>query len=316
MLDSQPFLDFVSASQAVLAYLHKRLGFDLWMVTRTEKKDWIVLQTEDHGYGVKEGTVFKWADSFCSQMVLGRGPRIAPRSDEVPAYAEAPIGKQVIIGAYVGVPLMGQDGSLFGTLCAIHPAPQPPIVVSELPLVELLARLLISILISDLKMAEHARHAERTQAQAMTDALTGLFNRRAWDNLTAAEDERCNRFGHPACVLMVDLDGLKHVNDTKGHGEGDDLLRSAAQAIQSAVRSPDAVARLGGDEFAVLGVECDAAGAREMFQRVDRALSAAGIQASLGLAVRDHRLGLAHAVQTADQAMYANKKERRAGRGD
>lgn len=160
MPDTEPLLDFVSASRAVLKHLHHHLGFDLWMVTRKEQEDWIVLQTEDHGYGVKEGTVFRWADSFCSQMVLGRGPRIAPRSEEIPAYATAPIGRQVTIGSYVGVPLMGPDGSLFGTLCAIHPAPQPPIVASELPLVELLARLLSSILSSDLKMAEQARQAE------------------------------------------------------------------------------------------------------------------------------------------------------------
>ena len=72
-----PYTDFESASRAVLAFLHDRLGFDLWMVTRTEGDDWIVLQSEDHGYGVKDGTVFRWADSFFSQMVLGRGPCIA-----------------------------------------------------------------------------------------------------------------------------------------------------------------------------------------------------------------------------------------------
>lgn len=113
---------------------------------------------------------------------------------------------------------------------------------------------------------------------------------------------------------MIDLDGLKHVNDQEGHAKGDDLIRSAAQAIQSAVRVPDSVARIGGDEFAVLGVECNAAGGKAMFERVTRALSAAGIQASMGLAVRDHSLGLAHALEETDQAMYANKKERRAGR--
>lgn len=88
----------------MLRLLHNRLGFDLWMVTRTEGDDWIVLHAEDHGYGIQDGTVFRWADSFCARMVEGEGPRIAPRSDAVPAYAAAPIGSQVRIGAYVGVP--------------------------------------------------------------------------------------------------------------------------------------------------------------------------------------------------------------------
>ena len=72
------FNDFEAAGQRVLAFLHQRFGFGLWMVTRTEGEDWIVLQSEDHGYGVKPGTVFRWADSFCSEMVKGNGPRIAP----------------------------------------------------------------------------------------------------------------------------------------------------------------------------------------------------------------------------------------------
>lgn len=61
------FQNFESASAAVLGFLRQRLGFGLWMVTRTEGDDWIVLQSEDHGYNVKAGKVFKWADSFCSE---------------------------------------------------------------------------------------------------------------------------------------------------------------------------------------------------------------------------------------------------------
>lgn len=87
------FHDFESAGKATLAFLRDRLGFGLWMVTRTEGKDWIVLQSEDHGYGVEAGHVFQWADSFCSEMIKGNGPRIAPDSDDVPAYVAAPIGR-------------------------------------------------------------------------------------------------------------------------------------------------------------------------------------------------------------------------------
>ena len=119
-----PLHDFESAGRAVLAFLHRRLGFGLWMITRTEGEDWIVLQVEDHGYGISPGTVFRWADSFCSEMVQNNGPKVAPNSDIVPAYAAAPIGQQVPIKAYIGVPLSNADGSLFGTLCAIDPSRQ------------------------------------------------------------------------------------------------------------------------------------------------------------------------------------------------
>jgi diguanylate cyclase (GGDEF)-like protein len=313
LIDSQPFPDFENASRAVLSLLHARLGFNLWMVTRTEKNDWIVLQSEDHGYGVAEGTVFRWLDSFCSQMVAGRGPRIAPNSNDVPAYADAPIGKQVQIAAYVGVPLTREDGSLFGTLCAIHPASQPAALKAELPLVELLGRLLSGTLVNDLRMADQARQIERLQVQAMTDGLTGLINRRGWDLLLEAEEARCRRYGHEACVLSIDLDGLKAVNDREGHSQGDRLIRSAAEAIRRVVREPDAVARIGGDEFSVLGVECDAAGGEALAERVRTSLFAAGVEASVGLAIRERSAGLSRALEKADQAMYESKRQRRQG---
>ena len=104
-MDILPYSGFEAAARAVLGFLHARFGFDLWMVTRTEGEDWIVLHVEDHGYGVRPGTVFRWSDSFCSRMVQGLGPRVAPDAAGVPAYAEAPIGRQVRIGAYIGLPL-------------------------------------------------------------------------------------------------------------------------------------------------------------------------------------------------------------------
>ena len=142
MNDNRTPTCFRSASTEVVQYLHDRLGFGLWMVTRTEGRDWIVLAADDHGYAVQEGDVFQWADSFCSRMVVDEGPRIAPRSADVPAYAAAPIGDQVPIGAYIGVPLRTSDGKLFGTLCAIDPQPQPDHIVGELPQIEMMARLL------------------------------------------------------------------------------------------------------------------------------------------------------------------------------
>ena len=133
----------------------------------------------------------------------------------------------------------------------------PVEIEEELPLVELMARLLMTIIKNELKANEEFRRAERASAEAMTDGLTGLYNRRGWDQLVAAEDKRCQRYGHPASVLSIDLDNLKSINDNQGHAEGDCLLRSAAEVLKTVTRDADIVARLGGDEFSVLAVECD-----------------------------------------------------------
>ena len=138
--------DLAEVSSAVLRYLYNRVGFSLWMVTQAESDDWIILHALDRFYGMKAGSVYRWSDSFCSRMVSGEGPRLAPASDEVEAYRTAPIGKQLSIGAYVGVPIEREDGSLFGTLCAIDPSPQPEASPEELETVELVARLLGRVL--------------------------------------------------------------------------------------------------------------------------------------------------------------------------
>ncbi len=303
-----PTQGFEAAGRAALAHLHHRLGFGLWMITRTQGQDWIVLQSDDHGYGVAPGEVFPWADSFCSQMVRGNGPRIAPDSDIVPAYAVAPIGQRVPIKAYIGVPLTGADGSLFGTLCAIDPAPQPNAITGEQELVELVASMLSTILAAELNLADEVRRAERLQVQAHVDPLTQLSNRRAWDQLLAKEEERCRRYGHPAAVLAVDLDALKGVNDSAGHAAGDALIVRAAQALREVAREIDTVARLGGDEFGMIVVECDNTGADVVLERIREAFARHQVQASVGMAMRSPAMGLALAWQEADARMYANKR--------
>lgn len=300
--------DFEATGKAVLAYLRRRLGFSLWMLTRTRGDDWIVLQSDDHRYGIGPGRVFKWADSFCSQMVQGNGPRVAPSSNDVPAYAAAPIAQQVEIQAYIGVPITSPDGSLFGTLCAVDPAKQPESIVDEQELVELLASMLSTILGAELKLNEAIRHSERLAMDACTDALTRLSNRRAWDDLLAKEEERCRRYGHAAAVFAIDLDKLKQVNDTDGHAAGDALIESAASALRDITRQSDVVARLGGDEFGIVAVECDRDGADILGGRLRAEFSRRGLEMSMGTAMRDPSKTLLDACAEADHRMYEEKR--------
>ena len=303
--------NFHAASKEVLQYLHSQYGFGLWMVTRTKGLDWIVLEAEDHGYSVKPGDVFNWADSFCSRMVRGEGPCIAPKSDEVTVYKEAPIGAQVQIGAYVGLPLRNVDGELFGTLCAIDPEPQPDELVNELPQIKLFSRLLETILVCEYRLNDEARRADRAEAKAMSDHLTGLFNRRGWNQLLTNEEARCQKYAHPATVLSIDLDELKATNDSQGHQAGDALLKKAASLLKDNVRRRDIVARVGGDEFLILAVECKECGASSLAERIQEILSSNGVAASVGFGLRKAKGTLQEASLAADEAMYVNKRERK-----
>jgi diguanylate cyclase (GGDEF)-like protein len=303
---------FHESAAAVLGFLAEKVPFGLWMVTRTEGEDWIVLSAVDRDYGINEGAVFTWSNSFWPAMKTELGPRDHSLSDKIPAHVEGLMGSHLPIESYMGVPIRRADGSPFGMLCAIDQGAQSPEVLKCEPLVEILASLLGTILAIELQTDSERRRAERAEAESMVDELTQLGNRRAWERTVEAEEARCARYGDPASVLVIDLDDLKLVNDSFGHGAGDKLLRSTAAAIQTAVREGDFAARIGGDEFAMLAVHANSEDAELIRDRVASALVKDGIHASVGVATRHPSDGLVNAVVLADTRMYREKHHRRA----
>lgn len=116
----------------------------------------------------------------------------------------------------------------------------------------------------------------QVQEMAVRDALTGLYNRRLYHDLFRSAIARSGRTGEDIAFLVVDLDGLKRVNDRGGHEEGDEALRLLAQAIRETVRADDVGFRLGGDEFAVLLPGASGFAAMRVADRLQSALLAAG----------------------------------------
>lgn len=319
MAPLEPFADFDAASRATLSFLQRRLGMGLWMMTRVAGDDWVVLSTAktDAGYDVQAGDVLRWSDSICSRMVAGLGPTIAADVGTIDAYRRAPIVADIAIDAYVGIPICAPDGALLGTLCAIDRSPQRHLDVSREDaesVLQLAGRLLATVLNLELDVATEARRREAAEAEAMLDDMTGLWNRRAWDRVLAAEEGRCRRYAHPVCVLSLDVDGLKAMNDRSGHAAGDALIRGVAEVLKESTRGHDVAARLGGDEFGALLIECVEEQGRVVVERIKRTLAARGLSASIGLARRDPRSDLADAQARADEAMYADKAARKAGR--
>ncbi len=308
---SSAVADFNGLAREVLELLAERVGLRLWLVTRVVEDRQVVLVSHyapKGGYGMPAGSVLIWSASLCYQLVAGHGPRVAPRIADVAPYAAAAAGLPAPVAAYVGVPLQQPDGALFGTLCGFDPEPQSDDLFVAEPLVRLQARLLATVLAHELAADQHVRRAELAEAEASIDVLTGLANRRAWDRIVAREDARCRRYGHPACVLAVDLDGLKVVNDTDGHAAGDELLRRAGHVLRASARDSDLAARVGGDEFGVLAVEADAAQGARQADRLRAALHNAGVPATVGLGVRSTDRTLADAWRQADQNMYETKR--------
>ncbi|MDQ6805200.1 MAG: GGDEF domain-containing protein [Actinomycetota bacterium] len=156
---------------------------------------------------------------------------------------------------------------------------------------------------------------ERLNQAARTDALTGLLNRRAFDESIEQEIARAERTQRTFAVLLGDLDRFKEINDRYGHPAGDATLILVGQVLKGATRSVDTVARVGGDEFALLLPESDEEQGWVLVERLRRYLSDALVDhppevgLSIGLVVYPRDGQTAEALQASvDKALYAAKQ--------
>ncbi len=309
-------LTFDAASALVLDYLRDHVPLALWGVTRVENDRQTFLTFEDSSYGFGDGASHPWQDSFCIHMASGAAPAIAPDAQSVPLYAAAGVNQLVPIASYAGAVISEPDGELFGAICGIDPKVRTddPAFVAAGPLLQLLGQLLSMVLAAERQRDRVAGALLLAQIQAESDALTGLYNRHAWERVIAAEESRFKRVADPTVAVILDLDMLKSINDLQGHAAGDAYIRTAAHTLRRAVRERDVVARLGGDEFGVLMVDCTEVEADIAIERIYEAFEAAGVAGSVGWAPITVLKGFPAALAEADAAMYAAKAERRARR--
>jgi diguanylate cyclase (GGDEF)-like protein len=172
----------------------------------------------------------------------------------------------------------------------------------------------VSALLFVLVVARMAGLVAKVQAQAArlatlarVDGLTGVPNRRAWDEELARVLAQARRTGGPVHVALLDLDRFKRFNDTQGHQAGDRMLKEAAAAWRANLRSNDLLARYGGEEFAVLVEDTAVERAVEVLERL-RAATPQGQTVSAGLATWDAAETAEELVARADAALYQAKR--------
>lgn len=173
-------------------------------------------------------------------------------------------------------------------------------------------------------LEEQGKEAERRVAEqrqrALTDSLTSLPNREAYEETAAREVQRWQRYDRPLCLAVCDIDLFKSVNDSHGHAAGDEVLRQVAQLISKRLRGSDFVARYGGEEFVVLLPETDREAALKVMESVREAVEASqvrwekhpiGLTISIGIADFKGKDILQSAFTRADRALYQAKKNGR-----
>lgn len=161
------------------------------------------------------------------------------------------------------------------------------------------------------------------RSEALTDPLTGVFNRRGFESQMRSLLANPDMQGRPACFLMLDIDHFKKINDTYGHLFGDKVIRLLAEVLKAQVKGQDTVARMGGEEFAIVlpntpvqGASVVAEHIRKLIEkgkirRLDKDESVGGITISIGIATSRIDPDWATALSQADEALYASKQQGR-----
>lgn len=162
---------------------------------------------------------------------------------------------------------------------------------------------------------------EQLRELSLSDELTGLTNRRGFMLLAKQQIKVADRNRKGLALVFADLDGMKHINDTYGHKEGDRLLRDAASVIRGAFRASDIIARLGGDEFVALSVEATEESKEHIRNRLRENIDAHNLDSdrpyrlaiSIGITVYDPEkpCSLEELIERGDRLMYDNKQNRR-----
>lgn len=242
--------------------------------------------------------------SFCGHTILENAPLVVPDTHHDARFRDNPLVTGTPgVRFYAGVPLSLPNGAIVGTLCLVDYVPRE-MSPSDLTALNDLAAL--------------AEDEFAAACAATTDELTGLFNRRGFNQFAAFALSGARRRAEPLTLAWMDLDRFRQINERYGHAEGDVALKAMTELMRGAFREADLLVRYGGDEFAVLFADTDEQGAWIAMQYLNeqvakynqRGLHPWSLTFSWGVCEFDHQQNdLQRWLQTADEKISAMKQQ-------
>lgn len=238
---------------------------------------------------------------FCKKVVEEQQALYVQDAPVDPCWDTNPEVQEDGFRSYLGLPLCWPDGQPFGTICVMD----YQCTDYQSDYIDLIGELR-DLIQADLEIL--SQYQEITSL-AMTDELTGLYNRRGFLSVAQRYVALVNRSGLTLGMLYLDMDGLKKINDQAGHAQGDYALRTLAQAMQDSLRENDILARLSGDEFVMLAVISSESELSEIAHRIEQTMAGRGLSVSIGqVLISDPRRTLEYWLDLADERMYQHKR--------
>lgn len=216
---------------------------------------------------IPEGLSVPWEDTLCKRA-LDEGRMFT--DDVATCWGDSEAARALGIATYVSTPVRTDRGELYGTLCAAsaNTAPLPP---DAERILEMFSRMIGQHVEREQLLVELQDAYGAMEASALTDALTGLPNRRRLMEELGRALAAVRRSGHSLLVAFIDINGFKRVNDRHGHLAGDRLLVELAKRLSAACRTEELVARYGGDEFVLVATH-PSEGAEAAAERISERL--------------------------------------------
>jgi diguanylate cyclase (GGDEF)-like protein len=252
--------------------------------------------------------------AFCAHAIVEPGGLfVVENALDDPRFANNPlVTDDPSVRFYAGAPLVTKAGNALGTLCVVDTEPRQ-LSEDEARALEALSRQVMA----QLELRRVVDQLESSQIElsrlSVTDSLTSLLNRRAFEATLTAEIARHQRYGHELALALIDVDGFKGYNDSLGHVAGDKALQAVARVLKEVCRKTDVAVRYGGDEFALILPETEHRGAWNIAERFRRGVERLpwpqrSLSVSVGVAMAGAEASTSQAlIELADTALYRAK---------
>lgn len=204
-------------------------------------------------------TVERDAGVLCEQAIDSGKMLVVPNAAEDTTFSDSPTVRRGMV-SYLGLPLVWPDGRAFGSICVMDSQANRYSARFERLITQFqeIINLHLALLFQQHELKERTRR----------DALTGACTRREFFETGRAELKRARRYGHPICVLLLDFDHFKHINDQYGHAAGDQVLKVLSRRVMDSLRSSDRYYRFGGEEFVIILPHSEIADALLVAERI------------------------------------------------
>ena len=242
-------------------------------------------------------------DTFCKKVAEERSTLYVQDARQDPCWSSNPEVVNDGFRSYLGLPICWPNGQPFGTVYVLDFEATD----YQQDYMDLMGELR-DLIEADLKILTQYQDISNL---ALTDELTGLYNRRGFMSVANRYIALAKRSSIALGILYLDMDGLKAINDEQGHAQGDHALKTLAWAMRQSLRENDIPARLSGDEFVMLVVVESESELDDIATRIEKALAEENLSASMGkLLISNARHTLEYWLKKADEKMYQQKRKK------